>query len=318
MARYTILVKANVQNANAFQGYFVGMSTPNTAISFAEHIKLGILKSIKESNFDGFDSYDPQEPSNSFEYINVEDIIYGFDGVSFDLHGGHEKFVSAMKGNYDINPPIIDNKTFSSDFFITFTLDFKRNISNFDKNILKDIIYNLVNMSKFSGGKIFNAFKDNIEVVSQREIKDDFSDIAGLLKNKLKRGHAAWFLVEQFSDIYLNAFNNVEEYVELSDIDKILYIVKRAKWTTRKNKVATEYDHILDGYYVPMTIGYRFLDNLSEPRSRFKFKYAYSEPLLGVVRCRSLDSFLNDPIHEVVWNNELHSDLILSIAKSIN
>lgn len=318
MAKYTILIKGNVQNANAFQGYFVGMSTPNTAISFAEHMKLGILKSIKESDFSGFDKYDPDHPVNSFDYISVHDVIYGFDGVSFTLHGGHEKFVSAMKGNYDINPPIVDNKTYSSDFFVSFTLDFKRNISNFDKASLKEILYNTVNISKFSGGKIFSAFKDNISVVSQHELSENYNDMAGFLKSNLKRGGTAWFLIEQFSENYSNMFNAIEEYSKLTDLDKILYIVKREKWTTKKNKKTKDYDQVIDGYYVPMTIGYRFLNGLEDPKDKFKFQNSYSEPLLGVVRCRSLDSFLNDPVYEVVWNNELHKNLVISKAKSIN
>lgn len=318
MAKYTILIKGNVQNANAFQGYFVGMSTPNTAISFAEHMKLGILKSIKESDFAGFEHYDPNNPINSFDYITVHDVIYGFDGVSFTLHGGHEKFVSAMKGNYDINPPIVDNKTYSSDFFVAFTLDFKRNISHFDSVILKELLYNTVNMSKFSGGKIFNSFKDNISVVTQRELSEEYNGMAGFLRFNLKRGSAAWFIVEQFSKNYSNTFEAIAEYSKLTDLDKILYIVRRKKWTTKKIKQEKNYDQVLDGYYVPMTIGYRFLNSLSEPKDKFKFTNSYSEPLLGVVRCRSLDSFLNDPTYEVVWNNELHNDSVLSKAKSIN
>lgn len=318
MAKYTILIKGNVQNANAFQGYFVGMSTPNTAISFAEHMKLGILKSLKESDPSMFEDYDTNHPINSFDYIEVQDVIYGFDGSNFTLHGGHEKFVSSMKGNYDINPPIVDNKTYSSDFFVAFNLYFKGSISNFDTDSLKEILYNTVNMSKFSGGKVFNAFKDNIYVVTQNELKTEFNGLSGLLKHVLKRGLSAWFFVEQFSENYRNAFEQNEEYKKLNDLEKILYVVKRDRPSTRKEKKHKTYDPILDGYYVPMTLGYRFLSKLVDAQDKFKFKNSYSEPLLGIVRCRSLDSFLHDPVYEIVWNNEFHQDSVLTVAKSIN
>lgn len=311
MKTYKVLIKAYVNSANAFQGYYIGIPSPLTAIGFAEHIKLEILKILKDNNYtEELNSLNIDKPEKSFDFITIKNTSYGFDGASFKISNSHERFSNYMKNakTDTINPAIVDNRTFSSKFFVSFDINLHNDIKYLEKEDLEELINYCVSKSTFSGGKIF-SHKDSVLVIStrnQEEIKKE-------IYNNLKENNTAWFIIEDFNEKSLEKFNEIEDFSTLNDLEKLMFITKKKKDKNFK----FEYDSLTDGYYIATNLGYTYINKEKEPSDRFKYNYVFAEPILSIVRARSLDSYGKNKELNVFWNLKEFENKILTNGEKI-
>lgn len=316
MKTYNILIKARVENANAFQGYYIGVPTPITAISFAEFIKLELLREFKKNEYlDSLKNYDPLTPYNSFDFATIHQIAFGFEALRYKLNKGHERYANYTKSakTDSINAPTVDMRKFSSDFFISFKLELKQDLEYVEEKYIKIILINILKRSGFSGGKIFEVFENNILILDDTDLHNEFESFDKMLSKKLKFKEQIWFLIENFTNNSFNAFlEDVPEFKNLSSFDQFIHVIKKKN----DKDSSIEYHKILDGYYIPNIKGYKFLQSIQEPNNICKYNNVFAEPILGVVRARSLDSYLKNPKEcEIFWSLEQKENYIIAKAK---
>jgi len=304
MSTYSICLNANVQNANAFNGYVNGFSTPLTVIGFCEYLKLELLKILKlnESIYEELEDYNPDYPADSFSYAKVSKVFYGFCGNTFTLHKGHERFIPYMK-SHDLfqrgsktqaaNAPVTDTKRFSSDFFVCFELKFDLDTEP-TMSQLQDSLYNILQSSNFSGGKIFNVYKHRI-LINESSISYNAEPILKFLI----RSHNDWFTI-----IPANEINLRNEHAE--PFENLIQNIKRPK---RKK----DNTNIYKPYYMPTIVGYRYLTELREPSGQYNYKNVLAEPMLSVVRCSSLKRIKDSAISECLWSLSQNQNYIQAI-----
>lgn len=309
--KYTISFNAMVENANAFHGYVAGFSPPLTIYGFSEFLKLEIIKNMKlnpEIYCDFLKSTEEFESNNnaSFDYAKIGSFIYGFCGNTFKLNRGHEAFVTYMKEhdkyarvpkdseskNLAANAPIVDLKSYSSDFFVSFDINFNLSLpeSSVFMEYLKKLLFKILNGNKFAGGTITNLKLNNIYIFENSII----TNIEAINKN-LKFKNNSWFIIEK-PDVSIK--NGTESF------ENLINLIKRPKYKENitESKENSEFNY--KKYYVPTILGYRFLESIKDPEegSRYPYKNVLAEPMLSFVRCRSLSSFIkHEDYQDAIW-----------------